>query len=459
MSVSRLPSSERWHLPWVRLSSRRAARVRTISRGYRRPQSARPRLRPASTDSRLAATTTTIPNELPPGVTFREPDGSYPSGLPNDPTFFGLGVWLETVTDEAAVGLDRSFGLNLYVALAHDDPARIDAIEASGLHLLVQADEWSGDQRADHPALDGWMVFDEADGLDPAGTIGAEPTGGTPTDRYRMKAASVATSCGTSMIGCPMARCATPTTGRPPSLRVGRGGRGVHQHRLPGCVSVKGLVIKRLVRVAEQEAPDMEHVAMARPCCWGCRRCPVPTTRTAPSPGGVAADLRQPHDELQRPPPTEGDRLSSVGDDINRSEHPLHERHDGGGEAHGIADALTSVVSGSFPCAGASPILGVGSRTAGSGSTSPAQEHAVRGRRHAPARQRGRGGRACGGNRSTASHSSATASPASISTGVTACREIHPERGPGACRGCAAGCASDAHDHRERRADGTPRRA
>jgi hypothetical protein len=96
-------------------------------------------------------------------VTLREPDASYPSGLPNDPTFFALGVRLETVTDEAAVALDRSFGLNLYVALAHDDLAHLDAIEASGLHLLVQADEWSGDQSAEHPAVDGWMVFDEAD--------------------------------------------------------------------------------------------------------------------------------------------------------------------------------------------------------------------------------------------------------------------------------------------------------
>jgi hypothetical protein len=37
------------------------------------------------------------------------------------------------------------------------------AIEASGLHLLGQADEWSGDQRANQPAVEGWMVFDEAD--------------------------------------------------------------------------------------------------------------------------------------------------------------------------------------------------------------------------------------------------------------------------------------------------------
>jgi hypothetical protein len=118
---------------------------------------------PPSTNGSLAATTTTIPNEVPPGVTLREPDGSYPAGLPNDPTFFALGVWLETVVDEAEVALDRSFGLNMYVALAHDDLTDLDAIEASGMHLLMQADDWSDDPRADHPAVDGWLVYDEAD--------------------------------------------------------------------------------------------------------------------------------------------------------------------------------------------------------------------------------------------------------------------------------------------------------
>jgi hypothetical protein len=118
---------------------------------------------PPSTNGSLATTTTTIPKQVPPGVTLREPDGSYPAGLPNDPAFFALGVWLETVTDEAAVALDRSFGLNLYVALAHEDLAALDAIEDSGMHLLIQADEWSGDPRADHAAVDGWFVYDEAD--------------------------------------------------------------------------------------------------------------------------------------------------------------------------------------------------------------------------------------------------------------------------------------------------------
>jgi hypothetical protein len=116
-----------------------------------------------TTNGSSVATTTTTPDDLPPGVTLREPDGSYPAGLPNDPSFFALGVWLQTVAAEAEVMQDRSFGLNLYVALGHDDLTNLDAIEAGGLHLLVQADEWSDDPRVDHPAVDGWMVFDEAD--------------------------------------------------------------------------------------------------------------------------------------------------------------------------------------------------------------------------------------------------------------------------------------------------------
>jgi hypothetical protein len=100
---------------------------------------------------------------LPAGVTLREPDGSYPAGLPNDPTFFPLGVWLESVADEAQPAQDRSFGLNLYIALAHEEVVPLDAIDASGMYLLLQADEWSGDPRADHGAVDGWLVYDEAD--------------------------------------------------------------------------------------------------------------------------------------------------------------------------------------------------------------------------------------------------------------------------------------------------------
>lgn len=102
-------------------------------------------------------------DEVPDGVTLREPDGSYPTGLPNDPGFFPLGVWLAAVSDPSDVTPDASVGLNLYVALVHEDRTDLDAVEASGMHLLLQADEWSEDPRAEHTAVDGWVVYDEAD--------------------------------------------------------------------------------------------------------------------------------------------------------------------------------------------------------------------------------------------------------------------------------------------------------
>jgi hypothetical protein len=120
---------------------------------------------PADGAARTPATTTTTADRdgQPPGVTLRPPDGSYPTGLPDDPTFFPLGVWLETVVSDDAVADDASAGLNLYVGLAHEDASRLDTIESSGMHLLIQADDWAGDPRADHAAVDGWVVYDEAD--------------------------------------------------------------------------------------------------------------------------------------------------------------------------------------------------------------------------------------------------------------------------------------------------------
>src|SRR5262245_47458167 len=122
-----------------------------------------PTTTPASRPEIRSAGPTSTPDQQPQGVRLREPDGSYPKGLSNDPGFFPIGVWLETVTDDADVALDQSAGLNLYVGLAHDDNVALDAIEDSGMHLMVQADEWSGDPRSAHPSVDGWFVSDEAD--------------------------------------------------------------------------------------------------------------------------------------------------------------------------------------------------------------------------------------------------------------------------------------------------------
>ena len=81
-----------------------------------RSTAARAQTQADTTTTAPHSSTTVVPDGLPSGVKLREPDGSYPTGLPNDPTFFPIGVWLETVIDPSQVAMDRSIGLNLYVA-------------------------------------------------------------------------------------------------------------------------------------------------------------------------------------------------------------------------------------------------------------------------------------------------------------------------------------------------------
>jgi hypothetical protein len=96
-------------------------------------------------------------------VTLRQPDGSYPTGLPNTPAYFPIAVWLPDVQGRADVTADKAAGLNTYVGLAHDSNVDMNAIESGGMHLLLQTDEWASDSRRTHAAVDGWFVYDEAD--------------------------------------------------------------------------------------------------------------------------------------------------------------------------------------------------------------------------------------------------------------------------------------------------------
>lgn len=83
----------------------------------------------------------------------------YPSNSPfASMRRFPLGVWLESVDSQFDVDLDRDAGINVYVGLTK--PSRAGVVEASGMPLIAQQNEWL-DQ--DHPAIDGWLLGDEFD--------------------------------------------------------------------------------------------------------------------------------------------------------------------------------------------------------------------------------------------------------------------------------------------------------
>lgn len=115
--------------------------------------------------------------EHPGGVTLRGLDGGdYAAGLPNDPAFFPIGVWLEAVHEQGDVDADRAAGLNVYVGITADSD--LDLVEASGMHLLAQVDELAG---STSPAVDGWLVSDEADMMYGPGWDGWDGTEGWNT--------------------------------------------------------------------------------------------------------------------------------------------------------------------------------------------------------------------------------------------------------------------------------------
>ncbi|MDG4828895.1 hypothetical protein O7627_06190 [Solwaraspora sp. WMMD1047] len=95
------------------------------------------------------------------GATLRPVDGGpdfysrFSPSLPADPSFFPIGVWLESVTDPADTAKDKAAGLNTYVELtANSDPA---LVRAAGMHTITSPIGSHG------PETTGWFISDEAD--------------------------------------------------------------------------------------------------------------------------------------------------------------------------------------------------------------------------------------------------------------------------------------------------------
>lgn len=92
--------------------------------------------------------------------------GRFSSPLPSDPSFFPIGLWFATVTEQRDVDLDRAAGVNLYVVLASDSDMAL--VRRSGMRAIVQSSERDrfsgiGAETA------GWELMDEIDMTDGPG--------------------------------------------------------------------------------------------------------------------------------------------------------------------------------------------------------------------------------------------------------------------------------------------------
>ena len=98
----------------------------------------------------------------------REVDGGaryyaqFPRSLPAEPSYFPIGVWLESVLSQDDIDADKDAGLNLYLGLTADSD--LGLIARNGMRAIAQLDEWR--DRADAPgseAIAGWLLADETD--------------------------------------------------------------------------------------------------------------------------------------------------------------------------------------------------------------------------------------------------------------------------------------------------------
>ncbi len=86
--------------------------------------------------------------------------GQFSNPLPTDPSYFPIGVWLESVLSQADVDEDKAAGLNLYVLLTAN--SNLALVRGNGMRSIIQSGERTRftDIGAETAA---WELYDEID--------------------------------------------------------------------------------------------------------------------------------------------------------------------------------------------------------------------------------------------------------------------------------------------------------
>jgi hypothetical protein len=87
------------------------------------------------------------------------------TSLPSDPSYFPIGLWLESVTSRSDVAADRRAGVNLYVGVADPEGSDLGLLRANGQKALIQSNERTRFTGI-HTETAGWLLMDEIDMTD-----------------------------------------------------------------------------------------------------------------------------------------------------------------------------------------------------------------------------------------------------------------------------------------------------
>lgn len=95
------------------------------------------------------------------GARLRPVDGgpdfyrAFSPSLPADPSFFPVGVWLESVIDPADTAKDKAAGINTYVELTSNSD--LGLVRSAGMYAITSPQRGHGAETA------GWLISDEVD--------------------------------------------------------------------------------------------------------------------------------------------------------------------------------------------------------------------------------------------------------------------------------------------------------
>ena len=81
--------------------------------------------------------------------------GRFVPSLPSDPSFFPIGVWFESVTQQPDIDRDEAAGLNTYVQVTSNSD--LSLIRNGGMYAIQSEVPSVG------PETVGWLLSDEAD--------------------------------------------------------------------------------------------------------------------------------------------------------------------------------------------------------------------------------------------------------------------------------------------------------
>ena len=89
--------------------------------------------------------------------------GKFTNGLPTEPSYFPIGLWLEAIpAGQADIDRDKDAGINLYVGIADPENANLALLRSNAMYAIIQENERTRFSGIGSETV-GWVVGDEVD--------------------------------------------------------------------------------------------------------------------------------------------------------------------------------------------------------------------------------------------------------------------------------------------------------